>query len=276
MLSNASFWILSKYYNLEQELNKNLDSYELAHSISAIYNFLYDDMADWYIEYLKNSDTNELDFGKELFRQFVILTSPYCPFETEALWSQFFNQKELLATITRDRDWSSKALSVYFDVQKHIDLANDSRFLEFQSVTEFIRSIRSLKGLFAIDPVTSVEVFTDSQVLFEYADFVKLLSKASILPKTETILYEVKTATFSYSIDILEYLKDKDSEIARSNKIIDNLNKQIIGLESQLSNTKFVENAEPDIVLEKQSDLSNRKIEVIQQQTKIEFLCQKK
>ncbi len=66
MLSSASFWILSKYYQLEKTLDANLKIYELAHSVTAIYKFLWDDYANWYVEFLKTSE-DDMTFAVELF-----------------------------------------------------------------------------------------------------------------------------------------------------------------------------------------------------------------
>jgi valyl-tRNA synthetase len=271
MLSSASFWILAKYYQLEKDLDTNLDSYELAHSVGAIYKFLWDDYANWYVEFLKTSD-GDMAFAKELFKQFTVTCSPYCPFETEVLWKEHFGEKELLASVVKDPLWSAKALELYFNYPDLNTLEKDGRYVEFESVIGFISSIRSLKGLFAIDPVVQIQIYSDSPLLKRFENYIKLLARAEILPPNSSTLYEVKHKNFSYQIDILSYIKDKEFEINRTNKLIDSLNKQITGLESQLANEKFVANAETEVIEEKRSDLSSRKLELQEQMSKLEFL----
>ena len=271
MLSSASFWILSKYYQLEKTLDANLQTYELAHSVAAIYKFLWDDYANWYVEFLKTSEA-DMDFAKELFRQFTITCSPYCPFETEALWSQYFGEEKLLAAEVKDPNWSLKALELYFGYPDIHSLEPDKRYIEFESIIAFISSIRSLKGLFAIDPVVQVQIYSSSDLLIQYQDYIKLLARAEINIEEKTTLYEVKNNNFTYQIDILSYVKDKEFEINRTNKLIENLNKQILQLESQLANEKFVANAEPEVILEKRRDLSFRKLELQEQVSKLDFL----
>jgi valyl-tRNA synthetase len=271
MLSSASFWILTKYYQLEKDLVTNLASYELAHSISAIYKFLWDDYANWYVEFLKTSEP-DMAFAKELFKQFTVTCSPYCPFETEVLWKEYFNETELLASVIKDFDWSVKALELRFDYPDLNALEKDLRYVEFESIISFISSIRSLKGLFAIDPVVQVQIYSTSQLLLKYQNFIKLLARAEINNEAKPTLYEVKTNNFTYQIDILSYIKDKDFEINRTNKLIESLNKQILGLETQLANEKFVANAEAEVIEEKRSDLVARKLELQEQGNKLEFL----
>jgi valyl-tRNA synthetase len=271
MLSSASFWILAKYYQLEKSLETNLQSYELAHSVGAIYKFLWDDYANWYVEFLKTSEP-DMAFAKELFKQFTVTCSPYCPFETEVLWKEYFGETELLASKIKDFDWTAKALELYFNYPDIENLEKDSRYAEFESIISFISSIRSLKGLFAIDPVVQVQIYSISELLLKYLGYIKLLARAEINNEPKPTLYEVKTNNFTYQIDILSYIKDKDFEINRTNKLVENLNKQIAGLESQLANEKFVANAEPEVIEEKRTDLIARKMELQEQGNKLEFL----
>ncbi len=270
--SCASFWILTKYHRLEQQLALNLDKYELAHSIEAIYKFLWDFYADWYVEYLK-SDETQLDFAKSLFRQFIVTASPYCPFETEVLWREYFGETELLAFITKDFGWTAKMFDVMFGVS---NFEQDSRYVEFENIIEFIGNIRSLKGLFAIDPVVFVQVYSDSNILSKYKNYIKSLGRCEVVSDVKTELYEVIAGTganqIRYQIDILEYIKDKPAEITRTNKAIIDLNKQISQLIAQLSNPKFVENAEPSIIKEKQDSLVVRNNELDAQNNKLIFL----
>ena len=118
---SASFWILTKYYQLENQLQDSLQSYELAHSVDAIYKFLWDYYADWYVEYLK-TDQSQLPFAREIFRQFVITCSPYCPFETEVLWKDFFGEHSLLATEVKDFSWTKTTFEAEFGLLELTDL----------------------------------------------------------------------------------------------------------------------------------------------------------
>lgn len=272
-MTSASFWILTKYFELETNLESNLLSYELGHNINLIYKFLWDYYADWYIEFLKTQDLKELEFGKQLFQQFVITISPYCPFETEALWSQFFGQKAILASHLKDSQWSTKAFNLYFEQYDLSNLYHDSRYREFDSIVSFVSELRSLRGLFGIDPQLAVEVLSKSPVLFKYQKFISQLAKAKISITENKSLYEVKNNHFAYHIDILKYITDLEHEKKRTNKIILDLDKQIKALEKQLSNQQFVQNAELEIIEEKKQNLKNRNLEILQQQSKLDFFA---
>jgi valyl-tRNA synthetase len=271
MLSSASFWILVKYYELENKLAESASSYELAHSIDATYRFLWDYYADWYVEYLK-TDTDQIPFAKTLFKQFVITCSPYCPFETEALWQNFFGEKTLLANEVKDFEWTKKAFSIHFEINNLVELEKNPNFQEFQTVVDFVQNLRSTRGLFAIDPANLIKIYTTDENLLKYTDFVKLIARTELVNENKPELYNVKNKLISYSIDILSYIKDKQVEIGRTNKIILDLSKQIAGQEAKLNNPKFVENAEPEVITETKEAIMKRTAELEEQKAKLEFL----
>jgi valyl-tRNA synthetase len=271
MLSNTSFWILTKYYLLEKQLKESNSKYELAHSIEAIYKFLWDNYADWYVEYLK-TDESQIEFAKSLFKQFTITASPYCPFETEALWKDFFGQTTLLANELKDFGWSKNAFSVYFEINDLANLESNPKYQEFESIVSFVQNLRSTRGLFAIDPAAFVQIYSKDKNLIKYSSFIKLIAKTEVIQENKENLYSVQANNLSYSLDILSYIKDKPTEIARTNKIIIDLQKQLAGLEVKLANPKFVENAEPEALIESKSALKLRGQEINQQLVKLAFL----
>lgn len=258
-LKPASAWILDTFFNLQNQLDQHLNDYELTHSVQALYTFLWDEFADWYVEYLKTDET-QINFAHELFRQFIIILHPYMPFETEVLWKEYFGEENLLATTKIDQTWLDSYTYLKEDVKK------------FEIIIDFVRSLRSLRGLFAIDPALYLEVYSQSQLLTEYSDFIKLVARCQIKSSSKEGLYMVNSPQYSYAIDIDKIIKNKYTEISRTNKIINDLEKQIDQLESQLSNDKFINNAEPEVVLEKRNNLSQRRTELIQQQNKILYL----
>jgi valyl-tRNA synthetase len=268
----ANYWILVNYYYLEKDLTLNLKNYELSHSINSIYKFLWDCYANWYVEYLKTASEEENRFGKELYRQFIITISPYCPFEAQTLWTEFFGEKELLASYVKDQDWTHKALSIYFGKNDLDNLKIDDRYEAFDDVIVFVSQMRSVRGLFAIDPVLPIEVYCSNINILEFKSFIKLVSKIDVINETKTGLYSAKLPKFTYQIDILKYIKDIPKEQDRTNKIIISLQKQISGLESQLSNQSFLQNAEEEVIQEKNHDLEMRQIELSEQNHKLNFL----
>jgi valyl-tRNA synthetase len=260
-LSPASAWILNKFIELENSLEKNINNYELAHSIESLYKFLWDYFADWYVEYLKTDET-QLGFANQLFEQFIILLSPYAPFETEVLWKDFFGKNELLANTIRQSNWSQ-------NISNNVSQKDIS---EFEDLLNFIVSVRSLRGLFAIDPGTPITVHCTSLELQKYLKFVKLITKTEIENKENKSIYSVNSTKFNYSVDIKKYISDLEKEKQRTDRQIQVLEKQIQVLEKQLNNQAFIQRAEPEAVAQKQKDFEDRKLELKDQKTKLTFL----
>lgn len=258
-LSPASQWILNRYRTLENELETNLNSYNFAQSIDALYSFLWDDLADWYIEYLK-TDWTQLAFGKSLFKQFVVTLSPYLPFETEVLWQEFFGETTVLAALVKDQNWSSG-----FEI-------NSKSVQEFQLVIDFVKQLRSLRGVFGIDPGKVIQIFTSSPTWLSAKDFIRLVAKAELIEDSRDSLYSAKLGDSSYEIDVLTHIQDLAKEVARANKNLADTQKQILALENQLSNQDFIARAEPEVIAQKRHDLNLRKAEKEQIESSLAFL----
>jgi len=261
-LSEASIWIFSKYLQLQTELDQHQNTYELAHSVDALYKFLWDNYANWYVEYLK-TDKTQIPFAKDLFRQYIIILSPFAPFETEALWQQFFNEKQLIAFEVKDPNWSQNVLNSITDF---------SSGQNFQDILDLISDLRSFRGLFAIDPVNFIEVTTQNEQFKKYLEFIKLVGRSSIKFDKIDGLYVIESNKFQLGIDLLKYIKDVGVEISRTEKIILSLDKQIQRLTTQLSNQQFLEAAEAEVIAEKKQDLENRQNEKRQQENKLTIL----
>ncbi len=263
LLSAPSIWILKKFIVLQANLKNSIAEYDIAHAIDDLYKFLWNDYADWYVEYLK-TDATDLLFAKNLYRQYVVLLSPYSPFETEALWSDFFQEKNLIAFETVDENWPIEILSNQDNFE--------AKFAEFESVVNFIQSIRSQKGLFGLDPATQIEVYSVSEILSKYQDLIFKMAKAKILNEEKMALYNVKLDAFEYGLDINVLVKDKPAEIARTEKIILDLQKQASQLQIQLNNQGFLVSAEEEVILEKKDQIKKRTEEIKVQQDKLQFL----
>ncbi len=262
-LASASWWILQKYLDLQDNLEHNLQNYELAHSVDVLYGFLWDNFADWYIEYLKTDET-QVAFAKSLFQQFIITVSPFIPFETEVLWSEFFGQTSLLAFALERNEQYRQLWSKNPNSQVQAE--------EFAAIIRFIQDLRSTRGLFAIDPAKSIQVYSQSVLLNKYSKFIQITTRSEIVPEQKQGLYSVQKEGYEYSLDILAYIPNKQTEVNRTNKIIKDLETQIEFLQNQLQNPNFVQNADPEVVTEKRQQLLQRKQELDQQQSKINFL----
>jgi valyl-tRNA synthetase len=258
VLAPASQWIYKQYLDLEKELKLQLQQYTLGHSIDALYKYLWDNFADWYLEYLKTDDTQK-EFARELLKQYIILLHPYMPYETEVLWREFAGESGLLAKQLKDFEFITKYK------------INSQDVAEFEAVKNLIESLRSMRGLFAIDPATKLTVHTSSPTVLRYSKYFELLGKANVV-EGKTLSFTVGTGELQVSIDIQHYLPDVKAEVTRTNKLIDNLQKQINGLNAKLQNKKFLANADQESIDEARQNLDLRNNELMEQQRKLEII----
>ena len=199
-----------------------------------------------------------------MFIQFIITVSPFLPFETEVLWQKFLAQKTTLSLQLKDITW----LKTLWDQQPLASQLAE----EFASIISFVDSLRSTRGLFAIDPSRFIEIQSDSELLNKYRDFVKLMVRAEIVPVRQEKLYWVDSPNYSYGLSIFNYIIDPNTELARTKKIILDLEKQTQALQQQLANPNFLNSASPEIIAEKQNQLQQRQTELNQQLNKLDFL----
>lgn len=260
-LSPASHWILDQYLTMIQKLDENTQTFELAHAVDALYTFLWDNYADWYVEYLK-SDTSQIPFAKALYKEFIISASPFIPFEAEVLWKEYFGETTLLAHHVQSPEF----------VDTFRSQVDSNKVGEFNNIISFVSSIRSTRGLFAIDPAVALEIQSDSQLLNEYSEFINKAAKVSVTPGLDSSQYSVTLGDITYSIDIASFIEDTAKEITRTNKIIESLEKQKNSLEKQLGNEKFLEKAGEEVVAEKRDQLALRTQEIAEQQSKLKLL----
>ena len=137
-MDQTDIWILSKLNNVISNINKSYDSYKLNDVIKQIYNFVWKDYCDWYIEFSKSRfygmDDNDRVIAQSVMmyvlKNILKLLHPFAPFITEEIWSQT-NEKDLLITAP-----NPKLNKSYIDVNAEQDI---------ELIMETISAIRNIK-----------------------------------------------------------------------------------------------------------------------------------
>ena len=287
-LSHASLWILSRFEFCQEQVRHSVKNLETAQAMDAIYRFLWDDYASWYVEFLK-TDKQDLEFAKLLFGHFVSLLSPFAPFVAESLWTDFFQNSSTLAKLEMSEIIAElgelpKITLENQDMEKDGNAKNltHNLILEFSDLVDFIREIRSVRGLFGIDPSFKLTMWTQNMNLKKYTKFLEHIAKSELkieenvetqqLNPTQNQLFEIKISQFIAKIDLLAKITDPTKQIEKSQKELESLEKQIKVLKNQLNNENFTKNASPEIILDKQTNLAERQTDLLAQQNKIQFL----
>ena len=232
-LSPASLWILSRFQNCQEKVNLSIQNLDFSEVVDALYRFLWDDFANWYVEFLK-TDNTDLAFARVLFGHFVVLISPFAPFVADKLWTDFFGSSELLAkTTTLELTKLCKLLTIEeikVLLKNNSEVSPANSIQEFENLVLFIKEIRSVRGLFGIDPGFVLTIFANFQTL-SYAKFLKHLAKCETKLEGEAdIESESSSKNLINSQNLeqvletkigakLEYInKNKDLEISKEEK----------------------------------------------------------
>lgn len=125
--SSADHWILIKLQQLQQGLEADLDAFRFSEAYENLYHFIWDDLADWYIEASKATPNAALLM--HVLKCVLIITHPFAPFVTETIWQTLNGEGEsVLATESwpKAAKADSKQAAVFTDIQT---IVTETRFI---------------------------------------------------------------------------------------------------------------------------------------------------
>lgn len=240
--SPADHWILSKLQHIQQELAADIESYRLAEAYDKLYHFVWDDVADWYIEASKTAPNKPL--LATLLESILTLLHPFAPFVTETIWQTLNLEPE---TVLAARTWSTVP-------KASADKARE--FAEIQAiVTESRFVIKSLQ-------VSGVTLYHQGDKLIAAnADTIRRLAGLAAVSEVEsgTGLYLTTTERRCW-LDISssaarEYLTKLSDKRAATEALI-------AQLEGRLANKNYVDNAPKKIVDETKQQLEDNRTQL--------------
>ena len=252
-LTQADKWILSKMNRLTKDVTENIDKYELGIAVSKIYDFIWEEFCDWYIEMVKPRLYNDEDKTKAaalwtlktVLINALKLLHPYMPFITEEIFCNVQNEEE------------SIMISKWPEYKDEWNFEEDEKAVEL--IKEAVRGIRNTRTGMNVPPSRKAKVFVVSEAeevrnIFENSQaFFATLGYAS-----EVAVQSDKTGIAEDAVSVLIHqaalympfadLVDIDKEIERLTKEEDKMNKEIKRAQGMLSNPKFVDKAPADKV----------------------------
>ena len=244
-------WILHRYNELVREVCENLDKYELGIAVQKLYDFIWDEFCDWYIELVKPrfSEEGESNLTAQKVLTYVLsntlkLLHPFMPFITEEIWQALPHDGESIMI---------SDFPVYCG-----ELKNDDAEQEMIVIMNAIKGVRNIRNEMNVPPSkkTKLLVVTEHKDIFEKAEtFLEKLAGASsveiIADKTgadeNTVSVIVDKAELLLPLD---ELVDKEKELERLNKEKTKLEAEIKRVEGKLSNKGFTDKAPAAVVEE--------------------------
>ncbi|BBB22797.1 valyl-tRNA synthetase [Abyssogena phaseoliformis symbiont OG214] len=253
-LSTADEWILSCLQNTKNNVEKHLADYRLDLMSQTLYEFVWHDYCDWYLELSKpllQDDATKAGTQATLIKvlnEIVTLLHPIIPFITEEIFEQ--------CNVITSRNSTSLMTQSYPQVINN--LISTKAEVEIKWLQTFILGIRQIRGEMKIPPSKPLPCFvqnfnaTDEQYLTNNMSILNSLAKMENIDKLTTTEQAPESSTAlvgDMKIFIpLAGLIDKNQEIVRLNKEIEKLEKQKTQFEGKLNNENFIKGAPKTII----------------------------
>ncbi|MBE5943329.1 MAG: valine--tRNA ligase [Lachnospiraceae bacterium] len=246
-LTIADRWILSKMNDLIVEVTDNMEKYELGIAVSKLYDFLWEEFCDWYIEMVKPRLWNDEDDTKAaaLWTLKTVLINglkllhPYMPFVTEEIFGSLSEEESIM-------------ISSWPTYEKEYDFKADEAAVD--KLKEAVRNIRNIRSemnvppskkatVYVVSPKTEIrDIFTASSSFFgtlAYASEVFVQEdKAGIADDAVSVVIHDAVVYMPFA-----ELVDIEKEIERLTKEKTRLEGEIKRASGMLSNPKFVDKA---------------------------------
>ena len=262
-LHAADKWILSRVNTLAKDATENMDKFELGIAVQKVYDFIWDEFCDWYIEIAKvrtyKKDENPESANAALWTLKTVLVNalkllhPYMPFITEEIFCTLQSDEETIMLSKwpeYKEEWNFPAEEAAIEHCK--DLVKGIRNVRTQMD---VPPSRKAKLFITSDDEAVRKVFEDNKEVYVNLAFTSEITvqqgKAGIGDDAVSVVIPDAVAYLP-----LEDLVDFEKEKERLNKEKDKLTKELARSRGMLSNEKFLNNAKPEKVQEEKDKLA--------------------
>ncbi len=247
-LTGADKWILSKVNTLAKVVTENMEKYELGIAVQKVYDFIWEEFCDWYIEMVKPRLYNDEDTTKAaalwtlrtVLANALKLLHPYMPFVTEEIYCTLLPQEE------------SIMISAWPEYKEEWAFAAEEKAVE--TIKEAVRGIRNVRTGMNVPPSRKAQVFVVSEnpeicSIFENGKvFFATLGYASevhVQADKTGISDDAVSAVIPEAVVYLPLaeLVDLDKELERLQKEEERLTKELARVNGMLNNERFISKA---------------------------------
>ena len=247
-LTAADKWILCKFNDVAKDVTDNMEKFELGIAVQKVYDFIWEEFCDWYIEMVKPRLYNDGDTTKAaalwtlktVLGGALKLLHPYMPFITE----------EIYCTLNPEEE--SIMIAFWPEWKKEWDFKQDEKDVEM--IKEAVRSIRGVRTEMNVPPSKKATVYVvaeDASVreTFEKGKifFATLASASEVLVQSDKsgIAEDAVSAVIPQAVIYIPFaeLVDIEKEIQRLEKEEGRLEKELARVNGMLSNERFISKA---------------------------------
>ncbi|UTR16931.1 valine--tRNA ligase [Salipaludibacillus sp. LMS25] len=255
--SIADQWILTKLQMTIEHVTRFIDTYEFGEVGRALYNFIWDDFCDWYIEMAKLPLNGEDEEAKQTTRsilayvldQTMRLLHPFMPFITEEVWQHLPHEGESITVAA----WPVK----------NDALMNEQGMKDMQLLQDIIRSVRNTRSELNVPMSKQITLFikADSEEILEQLERGKSYIERFCNPSELKLAMDMTAPEKSMSSILsgvelympLSDLLDLDAEITRLNNELKRLDNEVMRVQKKLANEGFISKAPEKVVAEERA-----------------------
>ncbi|MEW6676583.1 MAG: valine--tRNA ligase [Pseudomonadota bacterium] len=256
-LSFADLWILDRLDEAVTQVRAGFDQYRFDMAARAIYEFVWDEYCDWYLELAKVQIAQGGEGAArtrhtllQVLETTLRLAHPVIPYITEELW-------QAVAPLAGAKTKDSVMLAAY---PKALRDKDDAAQAEMATLKELIGAVRNLRGEMNLSPAQKVPLYIegDAARVGVYGPYIAALAKLSEvqacarLPEGDAPVAVVGEWRVMLHVEV-----DRDAEIARLDKEIARLEGEIRKAHGKLSNASFVDKAPAAVVDQERQRLAD-------------------
>jgi valyl-tRNA synthetase len=250
-LNLADKWMLSRTNEVTKKIDKTLENYNFGEMSKSLYDFIWNEYCDWYIEILKERFYQDQDLkaketaqymGLKILADILKLLHPVMPMITEEIWQKLpISEKSLMVT-----NWPEYK-------ENEVDKDSESKMKTIMSV---IKSVRNIRNEMKVDPGRKIEAILLSdklEILESGESYIKNLANIDNLRIIKTLKNRPQPSSTSIveGVEVilpLEGMVDIDKELKRLNNELEDVKYEIKRAKGKLSNDGFVNNAPEELV----------------------------
>ena len=264
MLMPEDKWILTKLSNTIKNVEQNMDNFEIGIAVQLVYDFIWNDICDWYIEMIKPRlyDKENKSYKTAIWTLNHVLISaakmlhPFMPFVTEEVYLNLKSQKESVMLAL----WP-KAEYKFAEEEKAIDIINDMiRQIRNARANMNITGAKKTSAQIVLEKGKFEEIFKEAEEYFKKLAYIENIEYLDSIDDANTkyvALHDEKINVFLNMSDAI----DLDAEIAKLEKEKQSATSELKRAQGMLKNENFVKKAPEKLIqaekekVEKYTDL---------------------
>ena len=241
-------WILYKLDSMVSDFKKYTTNYRFDLMANSIYDFVWNEYCDWYLEIAKNniSETTQNNLIFSIVR-IIKLCHPIIPFITEDIWKEFYKKGFVTEPMLINSTFPSQIrISKEYDVESRVE-----------NIRDIIRKVRKIRTELSIHPKETISVkiyINESNLIKDVEEHSELINnmtniKLGIADKKEEDSEYIDLIGENYTLYLkIKNMIDANEEMIKIDKKITDLASIVNKIDQKLNNKKFIERAPSDII----------------------------